>query len=516
MKTINIDGKSLDLDSILSVLNDPGTKVNISASTLKKIQKSADFLGKEIINSKVIYGINTGFGPMASHLMARDQIVQLQENLIRSHAVGVGDPMPEKFVLAAMIIRLNTLAEGYSGASQELIQQLKIFINKRIIPVILEHGGVGASGDLVQLAHIALALIGEGKVNYQGKTRPTSDVLKQLKIKPYQLRPKEGLSLINGTSFMSGIGSVICHDSDMLLNLAIKTGAWSLELVNGYTDGFSEKLHSLRPHKGQVAVARKLRELLASSKLLKSRELINKQVNLGSDVKEIPEFVQEVYSIRCIPQILGPIYDTLQKTKQVIETEINSVTDNPIVYVDKKTFLHGGNFHGDYISSSLDQLKMTLVRLTMLSERRVNFFLNHNVNRFLPPFINLNKIGLNLGLQALQFPATSTTAKSQTLAYPQYVHSIPTNADNQDIVSMGTDSALITTQVVDNAFVVLAIELVTLAQAVDYLKYQNKLSKSSNELYKAVRRILPKVVEDRMIGYDLTMLVSEVKKGVIK
>lgn len=506
-KKLIIDGDSLRIADIVALVSDPDVTVEIADSAKSKVKKSQDFLLREL-DGKIIYGINTGFGPMASYIIGPEHLVELQYNLIRSHAVGIGNPIRSEYVLAAMLVRLNTLAKGYSGVSPELLEQLCLFINHRIIPIVPEHGAVGTSGDLVQLAHIALALIGEGEVMYQGKRRATKDIFAELKIKPHALNIKEGLALINGTSVMSGIGAVIIAESERLLGIATHFGALALELVHGFKDGISEDLHALRSHHGQVAVAHSMRELLASSQLLRSRKIFVGKEQTNGDVNRIPEDVQEIYSLRCIPQILGPVLDTLLCAKKVIETEINSVTDNPIIDAEHEHFLHGGNFHGDYIAAAIDQLKMTLVKLTMLSERQTNFFLNQKVNRHFPPFLNLNKPGLTLGLQGLQFVATSTTAQSQTLAFPQYVHSIPTNGDNQDVVSMGTDAALLTAKVVDNAFVVLAVELVVLAQAIDYLAEEEKLSQSSKALYKGLRTILPTVREDRVITAELQKIVG--------
>jgi histidine ammonia-lyase len=513
-KSITVDGEKLNLEKIQSILLSK-IEIEVDTQALATINKSYKFLNQQL-QKQIIYGVNTGFGPMASHILGKDQIVELQSNLIRSHAVGMGDKVEDRFVLAAMVVRINTLIRGYSGVSPELINQLKTLINHRIIPIVPEHGAVGTSGDLVQLAHIALCLIGEGEAVYNGIRKPVKVIFKELGIQPLKLKPKEGLALINGTSFMSGIGSQVCLESERLLNLATKTGAMALELVRAFPDSFSKELNDLRPHNGQVFIAQKLRNLLEDSKLLRDRIEFQKNIKIEKDVKEIQDTVQEVYSIRCIPQILGPIYDTLQQTRKIIETEINSVTDNPILDLDSYIFLHGGNFHGDYVAVALDQLKMTLVKLTMLSERRINFFLNRNINKFLPYFINLKKPGLNLGLQALQFVATSTTAQNQTYAFPHNVHSIPTNGDNQDIVSMGTDVALLTEKVVNNAFIVLAIELVTLTQAVDYLEVQSKLSKSSLDIYTKVRSILPKLVEDRVLIDELEILVKTLKLEGIK
>lgn len=510
-KPIVLDGHSLSIEEVISVVSNADQTVKVSNSALSKVNKAYKFITAER-PKRVIYGVNTGFGPMASHLLGSKQLSELQLNLIRSHATGIGKPIPLDFVLSAMVVRLNTLAAGNSGVSPELLKRLEIFINFRIIPVVPEHGAVGTSGDLVQLAHIALALIGEGEVFYQDKRLPTEKVLKQLRIiQTYRLQPKEGLSLINGTSMMSGIAVILIHQSGKFLQLSIKSGAMSLELVNGFDDSFSEELNSLRPHQGQIQVAAMLRRILRSSKLLRRRTSFKRGHVFEEDVQVIPETVQEVYSLRCIPQVLGPISEVINNVRKQVLVEINSVTDNPIVDTKNKIFLHGGNFHGDYISLAMDQLKAVLVKAAMLSERRINFFLNNNINKYFPPFMNLKKPGLNLGLQALQFVATSTTAQNQTLAFPQYVHSISTNADNQDIVSMGTDSALIASIVLENSFVVLACEFVTLSQTVDFLDVSQKLSESSKGLFQRTRRCLPAVVEDRFIANQLNDLVSEIK-----
>lgn len=509
--TLVLDGRSLTVEDLNDFIHNPKAKVEVAKSCYPAIKNSHRFIIEEM-NGNVVYGINTGFGPMASHILGKDQLSHLQENLIRSHAVGMGEPIRQEYVLGTMVVRLNMLSKGFSGVSEELVKHLETFVNNRIIPVVPEHGAVGTSGDLVQLAHIALALIGEGDVFYKSVRQPAASVMKKLKIPAYKLKVKEGLALINGTSMMVGVASVVCNDAEKLMELGIKTGAFALEIVQGFEDSFSEKLSLLRPHSGQVQVAKELREILASSKLLRSRVKFHKKFALQDDVHVIPETVQEVYSLRCIPQILGPILDTLTQTRDTIEIEMNSVTDNPIIDAKEKRFLHGGNFHGDYISSRIDQLKISMVKFTMLSERRTNFFLNANVNKFLPPFVNLKKPGLTLGLQGLQFVSTSTTANSQTLAFPQYVHSIPTNGDNQDVVSMGTDAALFAAKVMENAFIVQAIELLTLSQAVDYLKVENKLSKSSRQLFKEVRAHIPKVVEDRYLMDQLNNLLNHLKK----
>lgn len=509
-KVVVLNGSALTREDISKIVSDKNIQVAIHEKAIRSINESRSFLEKHA-DEQIIYGVNTGFGPMASHIIGRTQLVELQRNLVRSHAVGMGEPIKTEYVLASMVVRLNTLIKGHSGISLELAKRLETFINRRIIPVVPDHGAVGTSGDLVQLAHIALALIGEGEVFVSGKRQQTQKVLKALHIPPYTLKPKEGLSLINGTAVMTGISALLSAEADDLLRLATLTGALSLECINGFDDSISAKISSLRPHEGQKTVAEELRHILSSSKLLQSRPAFNKNHTVTNEMREIPEDVQDVYSIRCIPQILGPIRETLERAKKVIEIELNSVTDNPIVDYEGKRFLHGGNFHGEAIATVIDQMKIVLVKLTMLSERRIAFFLNHRTNRRFPPFLNLDAPGLTLALQGLQFVATSTTARSQTLAFPQSIHSISTNADNQDVVSMGTDAALLTATVIEQAYIVLAIEMVTLSQAVDCVKIENKLSEETGELYRKTRSYIPTIVADVVIASNLERLLQSIK-----
>lgn len=508
-KTVTLTGNDLHIGDIYDIVHS-SSSVEVAKQSLEWVRKTRDFLEQEF-NKKIIYGVNTGFGPMASHIIGRSELAALQENLIHGHAMGMGEPLPDSYVLAAMVVRLNTLVKGYSGVSPELLKQLQVFINKRIIPIVPEHGAVGTSGDLVQLAHIALALIGEGEASYRGKRERVPNILRKLKIKPYKLKPKEGLALINGTSMMAAIASLECIEARRLVSVAVRNGAFALESVGAFDDSIAEKLHRLRPHHGQRVVAQALRTLLDSSHLLQRRDKFQKKFVVTNTTHKIPESVQEVYSLRCIPQVLGPVVDALAKVWKEVEIEINSVTDNPIVDLKNGALLHGGNFHGDYIAAGVDQLKIALVKLTMLSERRINFFMNHSINNFFPPFMNLKKPGLTMGLQGLQFVATSTTSQNQTYAFPHHIHSIPTNADNQDIVSMGTDAALMASKVIDNAYIVLAIELVTLAQATDFLGEKNEYSVSSKALFRDVRSFFPAIVDDREVSRKLEQVLAYVK-----
>jgi histidine ammonia-lyase len=467
--------------------------VEIDLAQIEKVEKSYNFL-KEFAHKKLIYGINTGLGPMAQYKISEKDQLLLQYNLIRSHCSGTGNIMAPLLVKSAMICRMINFLKAYSGVHPEIVVLLKEYINRDIIPVIFEHGGVGASGDLVQLSHLALALIGEGEVHYKGKIIPTAEALKKEGLKPASVHLREGLALINGTSVMTGIGIVNIIDAKNLLNWAIVASAMINEIVDSYDDSFSDELNSKKKHKGQRQVANLMRKALKGSNLIKKREehLYEKVVN----DTVIKNKVQEYYSIRCVPQILGPVYDTLKIVEDILIDEANSVSDNPVIDFEKKHVSHGGNFHGDYISLEMDKLKIVVTKLTMLMERQLNYVLNPHLNDKFPPFVNLGVLGLNLGMQGVQFTATSTTAECQTLSFPNYIHSIPNNNDNQDIVSMGANSALITTKVIENSFEVLAIYFMALIQAIDSTSLKDKLSPFNQRVYSELRIIVPVFVED--------------------
>lgn len=481
-------------------------KIELDESLLSRVDKSFQFL-KEFSKNKVIYGVNTGFGPMAQFKISDEDTHQLQYNLIRSHSSGIGNPLPAQEVKACMLARLNTLSLGNSGVHQSVIYLLQELINRDITPLIFEHGGVGASGDLVQLAHLALVLIGEGEVFYKGERKSTKEVFETEGLEPIQVEIREGLALMNGTSVMSGIGIVNVYKANQLTDISLRLSCAINEIVQAYDDHLSEALNGTKKHYGQQEVARRMRAHLADSKLIRKRE-DHLYTHFEEQEKVFKEKVQEYYSLRCVPQILGPVLDTLEYTEKVLENEINSANDNPIINVEDQHVYHGGNFHGDYISLEMDKLKIVVTKLTMLAERQLNYLLNAKINEILPPFVNLGKLGFNFGMQGVQFTATSTTAESQMLSNPMYVHSIPNNNDNQDIVSMGTNAAVICRKVIENAFEVLAIEAITIIQAIEYLGFQDKVSSSTKELYDAIRKIIPAFSDD-MVMYPY---LEEVKK----
>jgi histidine ammonia-lyase len=481
-------------------------KIELDESLLSRVDRSYQFL-KEFSKNKVIYGVNTGFGPMAQFKISDEDTHQLQYNLIRSHSSGIGNPLPAEEVKACMLARLNTLSLGNSGVHQSVIYLLQELINRDITPLIFEHGGVGASGDLVQLAHLALVLIGEGEVFYKGERKSTQEVFEIERLEPIKVEIREGLALMNGTSVMSGIGIVNAYKANQLTDISIKLSCAINEIVQAYDDHLSEALNGTKRHYGQQKVAERMRAHLADSKLIRKRA-DHLYTHFEEQEKVFKEKVQEYYSLRCVPQILGPVLDTLEYTEKVLENEINSANDNPIINVEDQHVYHGGNFHGDYISLEMDKLKIVVTKLTMLAERQLNYLLNAKINEILPPFVNLGKLGFNFGMQGVQFTATSTTAESQMLSNPMYVHSIPNNNDNQDIVSMGTNAAVICRKVIENAFEVLTIEAITIIQAIEYLGFQDKVSSSTKELYDEIRKIIPAFSDD-MVMYPY---LEEVKK----
>jgi len=485
----------------------------VDPEAMAQVERCYQFL-EQFHKDKVIYGINTGFGPMAQWRVDDEYLKDLQYNIIRSHSTGAGKPLGDASVKAAMVARVGTFLQAKSGVHPDVVKLLVEFINRGIYPFIPRHGSVGASGDLVQLAHMALALIGEGEVHYKGEWRPSADVLAECGLKPMEIHIREGLSAVNGTSVMTGVSLVNQFQATRLLDWATLAAVWMNEIAGSYDDFMAEPLNECRRQKGQQVISRRLRELAATSRCFSKREL---ELYTGVHKETVFEKkVQAYYSLRCTPQILGPIYDTLAGAQEVLENEFNSACDNPIVDPDTQYVYHGGNFHGDYVSLEEDKVKIALVRLTMLTERQLNYLFHDRINGILPPFLNKGTLGLNYGMQACQFTATSTTAESQTLAMPNYVHSIPNNNDNQDIVSMGTNSALLCRQVVENAFQVMAIHFIALAQATDCLGIKANLCDTSRAVYEQIRTIQPEILEDTPFYKEITRVITYLKRNPLE
>lgn len=505
---ITIGENFLTLDDFYRILY-KGEKTEISDEVLAKCTTNFNFL-RNFSADKIVYGINTGFGPMAQHKIPYADRLTLQYNLIRSHASGMGKVIDERYSKAMMIDRLNTFAQCKSGIHPDLMLLLKEMINQNLSPVIYAHGGVGASGDLVQLAHMALAIIGEGELHEDGKILPSDKVFAKHHITPFAIRLREGLALMNGTSCMTGIGLINLVESKRLLNWSVLISATINEIFEAFDDHISAPLNQAKHHLGQQKVAGALRNILAGSKLLKSRpEYLYKD----TEETHFKDKVQEYYSLRCMPQILGPVYDTLLNAEKVLTDELNSVSDNPVIDHQAQNVFHGGNFHGDYVALEMDKMKIAITKLSMLAERQLNYLLNDKLNGKLPPFINTGTIGLNFGMQGIQYTATSTVAENQTLSNPLYVHSLPSNNDNQDIVSMGSNAALMAADVIENTFDVLSIQTLALLEAIDCLSKSEDLSASPKHFYKEIRKVCAKIEEDLPKFRDLAAIKTYLKEN---
>jgi len=484
--------KTITVNDVWSVAKDKA-KVSIDKSTEEKINASRNLVSQFSQGDKIVYGINTGFGNLQDRKIKKSQIKQLQKNLIRSHSTGVGDYHTETEARAIMFVRLVSLAQGYSGVRLEIVRKLAELLNKRVYPYIPSQGSVGCSGDLAPLSHMALVLIGEGKtVKDDGQIKPSKIILRKLKIKPIKLEEKEGLALNNGTAVMTAIASLNIKRAAYLLKIADIAGAMTLDSLIGVTDAFNKDIQSVRPHQGHLTVIKNFKKLYRNSQVMK----LNKREGK----------VQDAYSLRCIPQVHGAIRDALSHNQSVIETEINSVTDNPLVYPSKHKIISGGNFHGEPIALSMDFLGIALTDLGNISERRVFRILTPGLNEGLPPFLTGSKsAGLNSGLMLVQYTAASLLAENKIYSHPASVDSIPTSADQEDHVSFGTIAANKCRKIIDNLEYILAIELLCACQAADFRKPLS-LGKGNQIVYNKIREFVKKTINDREPYEDINKI----------
>ncbi|MBF0201745.1 MAG: aromatic amino acid lyase [Desulfamplus sp.] len=461
-------------------------RVELDETALERCRASRGFLDRAVKEKKVIYGVNTSFGPMCNKIIDISKIEILQNNLIISHAAGLGPPILPYIALGILAVRLNTLVKGYSGVRIRLLELMRDMINNNIAPFIPECGSVGASGDLIHLAHLSLAIIGKGRVYLDRELIPAAQALERAGLAPLALSYKEGLALMNGTAAMTGIAAFTLFGADKLLNIACVNAAFAVEIFGGIDDAFDADLHRVKPHPGQVAIAETIRRLYKGTSNITVREELHGRIR-QENRDEIPIFetsinVQDVYSIRCTPQILAPVKEALDYAVKTVETEANSVNDNPIIIAEKNKILHGGNFHGQSVSFAMDMLCIAISTLCNLSERRINKFLDKNLNEGLPEHLIVGQAGLTMGFMGAQYLATSSTAENRNLANPMSVNSISCNASNQDIVSMGTVAARKAFRLVSNAKHILTLETLADLQALSF-RDTGKLGYGTSGIY---------------------------------
>ena len=458
--------------------------LKLSEEVIVKIQKCRVYLDKKIeVSQEPIYGINTGFGSLCNVKISNENLSQLQSNLVKSHACGTGDEVPKEIVKIMLLLKIQSLSYGYSGVQLQTVERLVDFYNNDILPIIYTQGSLGASGDLAPLAHLSLPLLGEGEVNFEGNRISSSEVLRKFNWKPIVLQSKEGLALLNGTQFMSAYGSYILLKAMKYSYLADVISAISLEGFDGRIEPFNELIHYVRPHKGQVVTAKRITELLDQSEIIAQQK----------------QHVQDPYSFRCIPQVHGASKDTIDYVKKVFTTEINSVTDNPNIFVDEDVIISGGNFHGQPLAMALDFLAIALSELGSISERRTYQLISGL--RGLPAFL-IDNLGLNSGFMIPQYTAASIASQNKQLATPASIDSIVSSNGQEDHVSMGANAATKCLKVMENVERILAIELMNASQALEF----RRPLKSSNfieSFIKSYREEVSFLKEDRILHYDI-------------
>lgn len=502
---LNLNGEDLTYKDIVAVgIGDQ--KISLDQKALKRCQASRKYLEEAVYQKKIIYGVNTSYGPMCNKIVHDRDIEKLQTNLIISHAAGLGIPLLPYIAQAIMVIRLNTLVKGYSGVRLELLELMRDMINANFAPYIPESGSVGASGDLIHLAHMSLAIIGKGKVYLDKKLMNAEEAFKLTGLTPLTLSYKEGLALMNGTAAMTAIAAFTVFGAEKLYNIACVNAAFAVEIFGGIDDAFDEDLHLVKPHPGQIHAATTIKKLYRGTSNITLREEMHDRIRSQSDnnasVYETNINVQDVYSIRCTPQVLSPVRETLDHVIKTIETEANSSNDNPIIIPEKKKILHGGNFHGQSISFAMDSLCIVISTLCNLSERRTNKLLDKTLNEGLPEHLISGEVGLNMGFMGAQYLATSSTAENRGLAAPMSVNSISCNASNQDVVSMGTVAARKAFRLVSNAKHIVTLEILADLQALSF-RNSEKLGYGTGKIYSILKKDFQVYDDSRIFHEDL-------------
>jgi len=492
-----LDGETLSLEEIRAVARG-GVQVDLAPEALGRVDRARALVDRVAAGEDAVYGINTGFGTLAEVRIDRKDLRALQRNLLLSHAAGVGTPLPIPEARALLLLRCNVLARGHSGIRPRTLQLALDMLNRGVIPVVPERGSVGASGDLAPLAHLALVLIGEGEAFVGAERLPGRAALARAGLEPVVLEAKEGLALVNGTQAMCAVGALALLQGEALAETADLAGAMTLEGLLGSHRPFLAPIHAARPHPGQVAVAAHLRSLLRDSEIVESHAECAK--------------VQDPYSLRCMPQVHGAVRDGLQHARRVLSIEVNSATDNPLVFPDEDLIVSGGNFHGQPVSLALDVLAIACTQLSSISERRVEQLVNPALSG-LPPFLARNS-GLNSGFMIAQVTSAALVAESRILSHPASVDSIPSSAGREDHVSMGMTAALKARQVVDFARTCLAVEVLVAAQALDYRRPM-RAGRGVAAAHARVREAVPSMDEDREIHRDIEAVSALIDSGAL-
>ncbi len=491
---IEIDGQTLTLEAVEAIAL--GASARIAPAARARVARSRAMVDQVLRERLPVYGVSTGVGEMRTVWIPPADAQALQRNIVRSHAAGVGPPLPEPVVRAMLALRANALAAGYSGVRPLIIDTLLAMLVRGVHPIVPQQGSLGASGDLAPLAHLALVAMGEGEAVLRGERLPGGEAMRRAGVPTVALEAKEGIALINGTQLMSALGVLFLLDAERLADLADVAGALTLEALGGTDQAFHPLLHRARPHPGQITTARRLRALLRGSRRIHRRDYAR---------------VQDAYSLRCMPQVHGAVRQALGHLREVLAVEINSATDNPLLFPDEGEILSGGNFHGEPLALALDYAAMATAELASISERRIERLVNPHLSN-LPPFLAAQS-GLQSGYMLAQYTAAALVAENKVLGHPASVDSIPTSANQEDHVSMGAHAARKAVAVLRNAQQVLGAELVVAAQAVDM--GTGALGRGTAAAYRAVRAAVPRLSGDRVIAADLASGLKLVTSGAV-
>ncbi len=493
-----LSGQSLTLRQIDAVANGEAA-VALSDAARSRILASREEVERLLAQKQVVYGVNTGFGKLADVHIPDSDLEALQLNLVRSHASGLGSPLPVRETRAMMLLRANVLALGFSGCRVEIVEALLAMLDRGVYPLIPAKGSVGASGDLAPLAHLALGLIGEGECLYRGTVQESAAALQAAGIKPVRLAAKEGLALLNGTQAMCAVGGLALLRALRVAALADLAGAMTLEAVLGTPVAFDVRIHAARPHEGQIAVAAHLRAILADSEIRRS--------HLTGDPR-----VQDAYSLRCMPQVHGATRNALNHARHVVEIESGSATDNPLVFAETSEILSGGNFHGAPLALVFDYAAMALTDLMSITERRIDRLINPDLNEGLPSFLS-GQPGISSGYMVAHVCAAALLNEAKVLSHPACTDSVPTSGGKEDHVSMGMTSALKLRQIVENAEQTLAIELIAAAEGLDY-RSPLRSSQVIERARQLIRSFVPRLTVDRPPSRDIQAMAEAIRRGV--